>query len=118
MPDEPEVDDRTFGRLLQWMRRNLRHDLSLTTVARHAAVSTRTLSRRFRERVGTSPGEWVARVRVREAQRLLETTSLSVEDVADATGFGAATILRERFKSVVGTSPLQYRQTFRARRVR
>jgi transcriptional regulator GlxA family with amidase domain len=111
----PEVEHAAIGPLLHWIQRSLRQDLSLRTLARRAAMSTRTLSRRFQERVGTSPGEWVARARVREAQRLLETTSLSVEQVADATGFGASTVLRERFRALLGTSPQQYRQAFRSR---
>lgn len=77
-------------------------------------MSTRTLSRRFREQVGTTPAKWVTRARVRRAQRLLETTELSVEDVATDVGFGSATLLREHFGKIVGTSPLAYRRSFRA----
>jgi transcriptional regulator GlxA family with amidase domain len=113
VPETPVVHHATFGPLLHWMQRNLRQDLSLAALARHAAMSTRTLSRRFQEHVGTSPGQWVANARVREAQRLLETTRLSVEQVAEATGFGAPTVLRERFRAAVGTSPLSYRSAFR-----
>jgi transcriptional regulator GlxA family with amidase domain len=115
VPETPVVDHATFGPLLHWIQRNLRQDLSLSALARHAAMSTRTLSRRFQEHVGTSPGQWVANARVREAQRLLETTRLSVEQVAEATGFGAPTVLRERFRALVGTSPLSYRSAFRSR---
>ena len=79
-------------------------------------MSTRTLSRRFQEHVGTTPAQWVANARVREAQRLLETTHLSVEEVAETTGFGAPTVLRERFRALVGTSPLSYRSAFRSQR--
>jgi transcriptional regulator GlxA family with amidase domain len=115
VPEAPVVDHATFGPLLHWIQRNLRQDLSLAALARHAAMSTRTLSRRFQEQVGTSPGQWVANARVREAQRLLETTRLSVEEVAESTGFGAPTVLRERFRGLVGTSPLSYRSAFRSR---
>jgi transcriptional regulator GlxA family with amidase domain len=115
VPEAPVVDHATFGPLLHWIQRNLRRDLSLSALARHAAMSTRTLSRRFQEHVGMSPGQWVANARVREAQRLLETTRLSVEQVAEATGFGATTVLRERFRALVGTSPLSYRSAFRSR---
>jgi transcriptional regulator GlxA family with amidase domain len=110
----PDVEDAAFGPLLQWIERHLRDDLSIRGLARRAAMSSRTLSRRFREHVGTTPADWVARARVRHAQRLLETTGLSVEAIAETTGFGAPTVLRERFRAVVGTSPLAYRRTFRA----
>lgn len=112
--ETPDVEHATFGPLLQWIERHLREDLSIGVLARRVAMSSRTLSRRFHEHVGATPAEWVARARVRQAQRLLESTSLSVEAIAEATGFGAPTVLRERFKAMVGTSPVAYRQAFRA----
>jgi transcriptional regulator GlxA family with amidase domain len=54
------------------------------------------------------------RTRVRRAQLLLETTSLSVEEVATEIGFGSASVLREHFREVVGTAPLAYRRAFTA----
>jgi transcriptional regulator GlxA family with amidase domain len=49
---------------------------------------------------------------VRAAQRLRETSELSVERVAAEVGFGSAAVLRERFSRVVGTSPLAYHRAF------
>jgi len=110
--EQPDVPHATFGPLLIWIEQNLRHDLSLPVVARRAAMSCRTLSRRFREHVGMTPAAWIARARVREAQRLLETTKLSVDAVAETTGHGSATVLRDRFSTIVGVSPLAYRRSF------
>jgi transcriptional regulator GlxA family with amidase domain len=110
--EEPEVPHATFGPLLLWIEKHLRHDLSLPVVARRAAMSSRTLSRRFHEHVGMTPAAWIARARVREAQRLLETTNLSVEAVAETAGYGSATVLRDRFATIVGVSPLAYRRSF------
>lgn len=112
VPEQPDVPDTTFGPLLMWIERHLRHDLSLPAIARRAAMSGRTLSRRFRLHVGMTPAAWVGRARVREAQRLLETTRLSVERVAEMVGYGSAVVLRERFTAVVGVSPLAYRRAF------
>lgn len=112
VPEQPDMPDATFGPLLSWIERNLRNDLSLPVLARRAAMSCRTLSRRFRAHVGMTPAAWIARARVREAQRLLETTTLSVEVVAEAVGYGSAAVLRERFAAIVGVSPLAYRRAF------
>jgi transcriptional regulator GlxA family with amidase domain len=113
--EQPAVDHPSIGRLLQWIEQNLQSALSLPVLARRAAMSSRTLSRRFREQVGTTPARWVAVARVRFAQRLLETTDLSVEEVAAKTGFGSAAVLREHFGDAVGTSPFTYRRAFRQR---
>ena len=112
--EPPTADGASIGALLAWLEKNLGRDLTLPLIARHAAMSTRTLSRRFREQAGTTPALWVAGARVRRAQRLLETTDLSVERIAAEAGFASSAVLRERFGRVVGTSPQAYRRTFRA----
>jgi len=111
--EPPPSDGASLGPLLAWLEQNLRRDLGLPLIARRAAMSTRTLSRRFREQVGTTPALWVTRARVRRAQRLLETTDLSIERVAGEVGFGSSAVLRERFGHIAGTSPRAYRRAFR-----
>jgi transcriptional regulator GlxA family with amidase domain len=98
--------------LLGWMEQNLSRELPLPVIAARAAMSTRTLSRRFRAQVGTTPAAWLAHARVRCAQRLLETTDMDIEQVAVAAGFGSAAVMREHFGTVVGTSPTSYRRAF------
>ena len=107
----PEANE-SMGPLLVWLERNLKHDLSLSTIARYARMSTRTLGRRFHEQVGVTPAQWLARARVRRAQHLLETTPLSIERIAAESGFGSASVLREHFGNAVGVSPTTYRQSF------
>lgn len=102
--------------LLLWMQRNLGKNLSLSTMAEHARVSTRTLSRHFRDQVGMTPAQWLGKVRVRRVQSLLETTGLSIERIATETGFGSASVLREHFGNILGISPTAYRRSFRASR--
>jgi len=109
----PEATD-SMGPLLVWMDRNLNKNLSLSTLAHHAHMSVRTLSRRFTEQVGLTPAQWVAKARVRRAQLLLETTPLSIEHIAANAGFQSASVLREHFKSSVGVSPGAWRQSFRS----
>jgi transcriptional regulator GlxA family with amidase domain len=110
----PAAVPGSMAPLLAWIEQNVSRQLPLPVLARRAAMSTRTLSRRFREQVGATPAAWIGQVRVRRAQRLLETTDLSIEQVAAEVGFGSAAVLRQHFGSVVGTSPLTYRRAFSA----
>jgi transcriptional regulator GlxA family with amidase domain len=109
----PTSDGTSIGSLLEWIEESLDRQLSLRVLARRASMSTRTLSRRFRERVGTTPAHWIARSRVRRAQHLLETTDLSVERIAAEVGFASSAVLREHFGRIVGTSPKAHRRSFR-----
>jgi transcriptional regulator GlxA family with amidase domain len=108
-------DGESLTALLEWIEQNPQRDLSLAALARRAAMSTRTLSRRFREQTGTTPARWVARARLRRAQQLLETSGLQVERVASLAGFASTTTLRTRFQHTLGTSPKAYRRSFRGR---
>lgn len=112
---ESPIGNASMGPILLWIEGNLGRLLSLPVIARHAAMSTRTLSRRFTEQVGTTPARWITLARIRRAQRLLETTELSVEQVATQTGFRSATVLREHFNKIVGTTPITYRRGFSLR---
>jgi transcriptional regulator GlxA family with amidase domain len=100
--------------VLTWMEENCAKELTLEDVAAYAGMSTRTLNRRFREQTGTTPLQWLLRVRVRRAQHLLEATGYPVDRIAGEAGFGSPAAFRERFKRVVGTSPHAYRASFRA----
>lgn len=108
----PTQNPASLAKLLAWIENNLRLDLSLPELAKRAGTSPRTLSRRFAEQFGLTPLAWVTQTRVRRAQELLETTALSIEQVATETGFQTASNFRERFRYVVGTSPNHYRNSF------
>jgi transcriptional regulator GlxA family with amidase domain len=97
---------------MRWMEARLDEQLQLTDIARAAAMSTRTLNRRFREQTGTTPLQWLIRQRIIRAQQLLESTGLPVEEIAQQVGFGTAVTLRQHFARLLNTSPLAYRRTF------
>jgi transcriptional regulator GlxA family with amidase domain len=107
-------DPGGLGSLLDWGRANLDQGITVDDLIRRAAMSPRTLTRRFRAAVGMPPGEWLQRERLRLAQRLLERTDDSIELVARRAGYEAAVTMRARFASRLRTSPRAYRQTFRA----
>jgi transcriptional regulator GlxA family with amidase domain len=83
-------------------------------MARHAGMSVRTFTRRFREETGETAGTWLSRARVDRARHLLETSDLPVDRVAAAAGFGSSASLRQHLAGSVGLSPLAYRRTYRA----
>jgi transcriptional regulator GlxA family with amidase domain len=94
---------------MAWARARLDQPLDISRWSRAVAMSPRTLTRRFQDRAGVSPHQWLVWQRVDLARRLLETTSLSVEGVASAAGFGSAQTLRLHFRDRLGTSPSDHR---------
>ncbi|AKU96641.1 Transcriptional regulator, AraC family [Labilithrix luteola] len=93
---------------------NLGADLSVPTLARKAGMSPRNFARLFGREVGTTPATFVEQARIDAARRLLEQTSRSIEEIADAAGFGRAESLRRAFARNLSVSPQEYRNRFHA----
>jgi len=106
-------DSRPIRELLVWMAENLGRDLSVEELARRAAMSPRNFARVFLREVGQSPAHLVEQLRVEAARRSLETSAKSLEQVAAATGFGSAELMRRAFHRCLGISPGDYRERFR-----
>ncbi len=94
---------------IDWMHMHLDSDLDLTAIAAQASMSVRSLNRHFRSQVGTTPQALLLQMRVDRARQLLETTRLSVDQVAARAGFGSVESLRRHFVRAVGLSPQRYR---------
>lgn len=105
-----------IAELCAWVKARPQDALTLEDMAAHCAMSTRTLTRRFREATGTTPLQWLLTLRMDEARRLLETTDLSVDHVAQSCGFGTTLNLRTHFRNRLDTSPTAYRRNFRIER--
>ncbi|MGA4545730.1 GlxA family transcriptional regulator [Uniformispora flossi] len=110
----PPATDAGTAATRAWALDRLHEPLRLEDLARHAGMSRRTFTRRFRAEVGQSPGQWIARQRVDLARELLESSDLSVARIAERAGFGTDVSLRQHLHAAVGVSPGAYRRTFRA----
>ncbi|WP_324788155.1 GlxA family transcriptional regulator [Streptomyces sp. H51] len=97
-----------------WALENLDRPLTLTELAGHARMSLRTFARRFHDEVGLSPGRWLIQQRVARARHLLESSDLSVDQIAGRVGFATGASLRQHLHAAIGVSPQAYRRTFRA----
>jgi transcriptional regulator GlxA family with amidase domain len=114
----PARADTSTAATRDWVAERLHEDVDLEAMARHARMSVRTFTRRFRADTGTSPGRWLARQRLDHARQLLEQTDLPVDRVAAAAGFGTAVSLRQHLHAEIGVAPLAYRRTFRGGRAK
>jgi len=108
-------DYHDLENVLAWIEHEAHRNLTLREIADYAAVSIRTLCRRFHVETGQPPMQWLNSVRVRHAQQLLESTDLGVEVISRRVGFSSPTNFRSQFRRIAGMSPSMYRETFRRR---
>ncbi|MFD5254272.1 GlxA family transcriptional regulator [Streptomyces bobili] len=99
-----------------WALRRLGEPLTLADLAAHARMSLRTFARRFHDEVGLSPGRWLIQQRVAHARHLLESSDLTVDQVAGRVGFATGASLRQHLHAAIGVSPQAYRKTFQTAR--
>ena len=110
----PQALGDEMTELLAWAVERIPAGLSVDDLARRAAVSPRTLTRRFRQATGLAPGEWLQGERLRLARRLLETSDDAIERVAQNAGYDTPVAMRAQFARRLHTSPRAYRRAFRA----
>ncbi len=102
-----------FADLVGWMQDHPDADLTVEALAGRAAMSPRTFARRFAEALGLTPGQYVLRLRLDAARRLLTEGALPVGGVARRCGFGMAEAMRLAFQRQLGIAPQQFRERFR-----
>ncbi|MDX3435653.1 GlxA family transcriptional regulator [Streptomyces stelliscabiei] len=110
---QPREGTRPLTPTLAWIEAHLDQNLTVDAMARRAHLSPRTFARRFQEETGTTPLQWLTAQRVLLAQHYLETTDAPIGTIAHRTGFGTVDTFRHHFTRRVGTTPQNYRRTFR-----
>lgn len=110
----PEGSQTELADACAWALGHLADDLTVPAMARQAGLSERTFRCRFAAEIGTTPLRWLNAQRVHEARRLLEATSLPIDEVAARSGLGSAANLRLHLAHGVATTPTSYRRAFRS----
>lgn len=111
--DTLAVSDRHVASALRYIREHACEGIEVDMVARHAGLNRRYLERRLRAFIQRSPFQEIRRVQMERVKDLLAQTDLTIDAIADQTGFGGRTRLTVEFSKHVGTAPGAYRKQFR-----
>jgi transcriptional regulator GlxA family with amidase domain len=101
-----------LSELATWMLSHMHEDLSAETLAAKACLCPRQFARRFKIEFGTTPADFVERLRLDEARRRLSNGDNRVENVATSVGFASANAFRRAFERRLGVNPSEYRRRF------
>lgn len=105
-------ETRPLGDILAWLPDNLHCDLSVDSLAHRAAMSPRNFARLFKQELRKTPAQHIEDLRLEAARRQLESTSRTVDEIADACGFTSAEVLRRMFRRRLHVTPGHYRASF------
>lgn len=83
---------------------------SVPDIAAHFSISTSHLNRMFKQYTNMTIIKTIQKIRIKAACRLLTQTSLSVQEISEAVGYGDVTFFIRIFKQYQQLTPLQYRK--------
>jgi transcriptional regulator GlxA family with amidase domain len=114
-----EIDPKQerIRRVLSFIKDNLREPLSIQQLADHVNWSARHFSRSFQAETGLSPAKAIEKLRVEEAQALIESGHTSASRIAVQTGFGDDERMRRAFLRVLGKPPQQIVRDARSNKI-
>jgi LacI family transcriptional regulator len=104
------VPDARVADAVRYIREHAGEPLRAADVARHVPVARRSLERRFRQALGRSLEDEIRMARIERAKQLLRQTTLSVEEVAERSGFHYQAHLSTAFKKATGLPPAAWRR--------
>lgn len=110
--------DNRFAPLLAWIRENIARPIQVEDLAKRMAMSPRNFARQFRAAIGITPAKVIEQVRLETARTLVETTDLSIGQIANRTGFANGERMRRAFVRAYGRAPRGLRTAALANRVK
>lgn len=115
LPPVAASEEGQIGRVLDYLQQHLQEAHRVDSLAQRASMSRRTFTRHFQKITGMAPGKWLMNQRLRRACELLESTSLSMEQIAEQTGYHASNLFRHHFRMCYQVSPRTWRKNFNSR---
>jgi AraC family transcriptional regulator len=91
------------------MHHALHRKLPLQELAAAAGLSVSRLCHLFKHYAGIGPGQYLKLLRLQRAKKLLETSLLSVKEIAGGLSYHDASRFIEDFRKAYGLPPLRYR---------
>ena len=108
------LSDRYLHKALQVIHDQYHQSLSVELLARTASMSRSNFMAQFKKQVGVPPMVYLNRLRINQAQTLLNKTQLPVSQIADQVGFHSDRAFRQAFKGQTGLAPREYRDQAQA----
>lgn len=102
-----------IDKIIDYITENFDKDITLDILAKNVFVNKYEISRTFRKNTGITFVEYLSRIRIEKAKKLLSDTSLSVTEISYMVGLNGPSNFARVFRKLVGISPVEYRKNKR-----
>ena len=111
--EEPAAqEERTINGLTRYLQEHLAEEVSLSVLAEQFHLNPQYISQLFKSEIGVGFLTYLTNIRMEKAKKLLLSTSLSIAEVAEQSGYGDYRVFTKVFKKTEGSTPSQYRRDF------
>ena len=111
-PEHQEQEERTSTAITRYLQEHLAEEVSLSVLAEVFHLNPQYISQLFKNEIGVGFLAYLTNIRMEKAKKLLLSTSLSVADVAEQSGYADYRVFTKVFKKSEGSTPSQYRRDF------
>ena len=111
-PEPEHQDERTITSITRYLQEHLAEEVSLSVLAEYFHLNAQYISQLFKNEIGVGFLTYLTNIRMEKARKLLLSTSLSVAEVAEQSGYGDYRVFTKVFKKAEGITPSQYRREF------
>ena len=104
--------DELLDIIEDFINENYTLNISVGDMAEHVFLSEGYFTRAFKERLGTSPMNYLIKFRVEKSKELLQKTDLKINNISGEVGFTSTQRFNSAFKKILGITPSEYRKSF------
>ena len=94
---------------IHYINMHIYENVSLDEIAANVGISRSSLTKHFRAELGQSIGEYVTSIKIKEAQRLLSFSNMSISEIAAQLNFSSQPYFQTIFKKNTGLTPLEFK---------
>ena len=110
IPERVETKSVLFDSMLNYVQFNFMNEITIRDIAQACACSQSTVCHVFKQYTGESIKKYIDNLRINQAKRLLSTSDLPINRIAQLCGFSNINYFPTAFKKQIGISPTEYRR--------
>ena len=111
-------DEKHVHEIIQYLEENYTEKISLQEIAKKWNYSSTYASQLFKEYAGINFYDYLTRIRLRQATRMLSETDKRIVDIAGENGFQDLKSFNTKFREIFGRSPSEYRKSLEEEHIR
>lgn len=114
--ESEEMDKEKFEayqKIQDYVHKNYRNNISVKELSRYCNMSYSSFYSFFKKTMGQNFTDYLTKIRISEAEKLLATTQMPISQISKETGFATSSYFVSQFKKIKKITPKQFRTQYK-----